>query len=854
MSDIKATHRGGKYLVIHGHFYQPPRENPWLDYVEHEPSAHPSHDWNERIAMECYIPNGMARINDHKGRIVDIVNNYEHLNFNFGPTLLSWYQRTHPEDYTRLIAASDSSAERLGHSNAIAQAYNHMILPLANFQDALTQIEWGLADYEYRFKRKAESIWLPETACSESVMKLLVDHRLKYVILAPSQAEKVRKSGATQWVDVSNGSIDPRRPYLWKDIDENGTPLPGRSMAVFFYDGPLSRAIAFEHATKNSHDFAERINACFSQSPEEDQLVHVATDGESYGHHQKFSDLTLAHLFRHELKQRGIELTNYGAYLEKHPPTWEVRIKPGKNGEGTSWSCAHGVDRWQADCGCGAENGEHQKWRAPLRLALNWLRDELAEVFNREGGQLFQNQWDARNAYISLLLDRSQENADRFFEKHAKRPLNPQDKSRAIALLEMQKYAMFMFTSCGWFFSEISRLEATQNLKYAARAIELASAFGYDSIEGNFVALLEKAPSNNTALSDGGKIYAALARPAAQNVRTVTAEYAIKSVFSDVADENDLYCFRLVRRQGTRSDIESYSFAAGLADITNTVTQEETRVAYCAVLTPAAQARCYVSTEDTQNRYFAIKDTLDNLNTASIWEGIGATIEKVMGRNPVSIQELLPETRVDILTLIHSGRMREFKRLHGDLFRRHLPIVEQFQGLKLAVPEDIMAEVSIGARMFIVSGLENYKETHDSAHLEAIEEVLPRIKKCGLNVNIEQTKKLLADLIASTLQEVELRPTARNIRKARKLIRTAFETSITHWLFENQNRAIRIFDLWERHHFMRLLTAAEKGNSDNLTELVGLYEDLRIYMAGVHDKLKTLASDPVAELHKTGKA
>lgn len=496
-----------RFFALHAHFYQPPRENPWTGKIDPQPSAWPFHDWNSRIARECYLPNACARINDSSGRVLELANNYRHLNFNFGPTLFSWLEKNYPYYYQKIIQAGRESREKTGHSNAIAQGYNHLIMPLASFQDQLTQALWGIKDFEYRFGFKPESMWLPETAASDDTLRLMVDLGMKYVILSPYQAAKIRREDSPAWDDASSGNFDTTRPYAWHDTLPDGTRAKNRSLAVFFYDGPLSKAAAFEDLTRDSGVFADRVEACYRHGNHGPQLVSMAVDGETFGHHHKFGDMTLAHAFLHELKKRGIETVNFGQYLENNPPRHEVAIKPGPDGEGTAWSCAHGVRRWKGGCDCGREDSFNLNWRLPFRAALNSLRDTASDIYAAEAAKFFRAPWEARNDYASLLLDRSREAADAFFSRHASHELGPKERARAVELLEMQKHAMFMFTSCGWFFSDISRIEAVQNLRYAARAAETLRDLGFENADKAFLALLEMAHSNYHDAGNGLHIY-----------------------------------------------------------------------------------------------------------------------------------------------------------------------------------------------------------------------------------------------------------------------------------------------------------------------------------------------------------
>lgn len=503
-----------KSLIIHGHFYQPPRENPWTGEIEQERGAEPYHDWNERIHAECYAANAFARTIAEDGS-VKIVNNYERISFNFGPTLLSWLERHHPKTYEKILEADQTSMRaRSGHGNAIAQAYGHAILPLSSEHDRLTQVRWGIADFRYRFKRKPESLWLPETACNDATLELMVEQGLRYVILAPSQAESYRRVGTGEWLPAANEDINTSRAYRY--VHQDGS---GRSIAVFFYNGALSRAIAFERVLTSS----PQLVALFSRSADHGSLVNLATDGETYGHHFKFGDLCLAHALEIEAPQAGFEITNYGAFLDKFPPEYEVKIQAGHRGEGSSWSCSHGVDRWMRDCGCltGAEPGWNQQWRTPLRLALEFLRDDAARQFEIMGGELFTDPWRARNEYIEVILsegnpgvtsrvpkyDAATMSREEFLSRQARRELSPMEQQRAFTLLEMQRSSLLMFTSCGWFFSDISGIETVQILRYAARVIELMRELDLPSPRAKFLEILSEAKSNKPEEGSGSDVF-----------------------------------------------------------------------------------------------------------------------------------------------------------------------------------------------------------------------------------------------------------------------------------------------------------------------------------------------------------
>ena len=473
------------FIAIHGHFYQPPRENPWLEIIETEESAHPFHDWNERIGFECYRPNAYARILDGKGKILDIVNNYSSISFNFGPTLLPWLEKILPPVYQKMLEADRESLRRLGHGNAIAQVYDHLIMPLANDRDKETEVLWGIADFERRFRRRPEAMWLPETAANISTLRVLVKHGMGFLILSPFQALRIRPFGGKKWTEATQGRIDATQPYRCFMKDPSGKKLLDQFIDIFFYNGIISKEIAFGDLLKDGNAFSNRFTQFYQESKERPQLIHIATDGETYGHHMKFGDMALAYALGKGFPLRGLEVINYGAFLKRFPPVYEVEMDEGPKGEGTSWSCAHGVGRWKEDCGCstGGEPGWNQKWRKPLRETLDLLRDELSPVYEKEGEKIFQDGWEARNGYIEVILDRNPERIKSFFEQYGAKDLDERGRIKGLKLLEMQRHALQMYTSCGWFFADLSGLETIIVLQHAARAIQLAEELTGQEIE-----------------------------------------------------------------------------------------------------------------------------------------------------------------------------------------------------------------------------------------------------------------------------------------------------------------------------------------------------------------------------------
>ena len=582
-----AKEQSKRFVCVHGHFYQPPRENPWLESVEVQTSAAPFHDWNDRITAECYAPNGASRITNKQDQIIRILNNYSRMSFNFGPTLLSWLRDNAPRTYHMILDADRASEARYGgHGSAIAQVYNHIIMPLASTRDALTQIRWGIADFEHRFRRKPEGMWLAETAVNRHVLDLMASEGIKFTILAPNQCARVRRinesdtSGKevpqSDWTETPDASVDPRQPYRVM-LDE------GRSIAVFFYDGPGSRAIAFEGLLNSGEKFADRLRSGLTPLSDSAagtaQLSHVATDGESYGHHHKHGEMALSFAL-HSIEEEGFTtLTNYGEFLARFPPQWEAEVA-----ENTSWSCAHGIERWRSDCGCnGGKVGWNQRWRKPLRDALDYLRDETAPLAEALAAPLLKDLWAARDAYIHVVHDRSPGSTARFFKHHALRELTQAERTTLFELMELERHTQLMYTSCGWFFDEISGIETVQIIAYAGRVLQLASElFGpaAEALEKGFLERLALAEPNAADLKDGSEIYTRYVTGMKIGLEQVGAHYAISSIFRNYPEDGELFCFNLHRDAHEVFTSGRGKVALGRASVRSRITEETEEICY----------------------------------------------------------------------------------------------------------------------------------------------------------------------------------------------------------------------------------------------------------------------------------
>ncbi len=561
-----------RYVCIHGHFYQPPRENAWLEEVELQDSAFPYHDWNQKITAECYGANTASRILNAERKIIDIINNYARISFNFGPTLLSWIERNEKDVYQGILQADILSKKRFsGHGSALAQCYNHMIMPLANSRDKKTQVKWGVEDFRYRFGRDPEGIWLAETAVDIETLELLAGSGIRFTILAPHQARRFRQIGDDYWIELNDEyKIDPRRAYR--------CDLPsGRSIALFFYDGPIAQDLAFAKLLDNGEALAGRLLEAFDDDPEKTQLAHVATDGETYGHHHKHGDMALAYCLHHIETNNPAKVTIYGEFLEKEPPHHEVQII-----EKSSWSCIHGIERWRSNCGCnsGMHGGWHQMWRAPLRAALDWLRDNLIEIFEYRGNQLFTDPWDARDGYIDVVLRRTDEAVEQFINKFCKKTLSEDEKAVVLKLCEMQRNAMLMYTSCGWFFDEVTGIETVQVMQYAARAIQLAHDISGMELEKSFLTLLKRAPSNIKEYGDAAYAYNKFVKPVALDLIRVGAHYAVSSIFEDYGESVDIYSYRAEKMDYLRLRSGRQCLAAGVVRVKSKITGDQKSTAF----------------------------------------------------------------------------------------------------------------------------------------------------------------------------------------------------------------------------------------------------------------------------------
>ena len=765
-------------IVIHGHFYQPPRENPWLESVEVQDSAAPYHDWNERVTAECYAPNTAARRVDEHNRVLDIVDNFEKISFNIGPTLFVWLERHRPEVYAKIIAADRASvAARDGHGNASAQVYNHMIMPLATRRDKVTQVRWGIDDFRARFGREPEGLWLPETAVDNESLEVLAEAGVKFTVLAPHQALRVRPLGAATW-EETNG-IDPSRAYLWRGPR-------GLTLAIFFYDGHLSRAIAFDRLLERAENLVAWLNAAFSETRTWPQLVHCATDGETYGHHNRFGEMALAAAVQQIEAEGTATLTNYGAFLAAHPPTHEVEIR-----ERTSWSCAHGVERWRSDCGCRTRGDWHQRWRAPLRAALDWLRDQIDPFFEARASAHLKDPWAARDAYAAVLLDRSPERLDAFFAAHARGPLDPTARVEARRLLELQRNRLLMYTSCGWFFDEISAIEPVQILRYAAMALQYLNDLGGGRLEDEFVRRLAAAPSNVPEIRDGAEVYRRLVRPTAVNLNRVVAHYAITGFLEEYPADARVYAYRVERLDEARESVDNTALRVAHVRVSSERTGETRDMMYALLHFGGHDFSCGIRAWDDQATYDAVKaDLLGRLARQSVADLVRGLDEYFPG-GPSSLSHLFLDERRRVLASVIRTTLDRHEETYRKIWEENRKLVHYLREVDAPLPEALAIVARHVLEQQVAAELQPLPEL--GAIPDRAFAIVGEAQTLGLTLDLAPLRFIMHRAVTQALDAIAESASSERVARATALIEGARRLGIRygHWATQN-----RFFQLW----------------------------------------------------------
>lgn len=740
-----ANNKKDVFLAIHGHFYQPPRENPWLEAVELQPSALPCHDWNERVNNECYAPNSVSKVVNHKNEVMSIVNNYEYMSFNFGPTLLSWMEEFAPTAYERIIKADIKSVEdHNGHGNAIAQVYNHMIMPLANELDKQTQVKWGIKDFEYRFGRKPEGMWLAETAVDDDTLRVLEENGIKFTILSPFQAKCVKKIDENNWQDVSWGNIDPARSYRYYIKS-----APGKFIDLFFYDGAISKSVAFDELLTDGNKFLKRLQDGISYDRNYPQLVNIATDGESYGHHTKFGDMALAFVMAMKVKDSGFTVTNYAEYLDKYRSDWQVQIK-----DVSSWSCSHGVGRWCEDCGCstGGHAGWNQKWRRPLRDAMDYLRDSVTPLFKEYGQKYFKDFLSARYNYIDVILDRSITNVKQFQQEYFLPDLSEEDKVNAMKLLEMQRQAMLMYTSCGWFFCEISGIETVQIMKYAARVIQLAQDFTDNDFETKYLEILSAAQSNYKEIGNGKDIYERFVKPSVITEKQIVSLWAVSSLYEDVEDEEDVYCYTITKKSYKKVQKGDSHFVVGHVEVQSKVTLERHNLMFALLQYTGGDFHCAIKEYDEE--YPEMQKELIRTYMVNPLTEIIRALDGYFGKEYFTLKDIFIEERRKILQILMRERLDEFAKTYEDIYNEGKSSVLHLQALGLDIPNEfkIAAQYTL-TRQFneLFTGSNGFI---DEDIIQSASDINFEAKRIGITLDKTLTSKIFSKKVAQNINRL----------------------------------------------------------------------------------------------------
>ncbi|MBI5665144.1 MAG: DUF3536 domain-containing protein [Nitrospirae bacterium] len=783
-----------RYICIHGHFYQPPRENPWLEEIEFQDSAYPYHDWNEKITAECYAPNAASRILDTEGRIIDIVNIYSKISFDFGPTLLSWMERHKPDVYQSILEADRLSRERFsGHGSAIAHAYNHMILPLANRRDKYTQIIWGIKDFQKRFHRDPEGMWLPEAAVDKETLEILVNNGIKFTVLSPRQAKSLRPIGETKaWHDVSGEKIDPSRAYT--------CILPsGRNISLFFYDGPTSQEVSFGGLLNNGVFFANRLLSNFNDCRKWPQLVHIATDGETFGHHHRFGDMALSYALHHISSNNLARLTNYGEYLEKHPPTHAVDIF-----EDSSWSCIHGVERWRNNCGCnsGMHHDWTQTWRRPLREALDWLRDQLSVIYQEEAQAYLKNPWDARNDYIDVVFDRSHKNIESFLASHSVKTLSREEQTRVLKLFEMQRNAMLMYTSCGWFFDEVSGIESVQIIQYASKALQYAEELKGILLEPAFLKYLEKAPSN--IFNNAAEPYDRYVKSAKTDLLRVAAHYSISSIFEEYPEDIDIYCYNAKSEIYKRAEAGKLTMVTGKARLLSGITWDEIIIAFAVVHLGDHNINAGIKDFPGEEDFSIIEGEIKRAFEKGDIPDIVRLLDKHFRGDIYSLWHLFKDEQRKILNEILRLTYEGVEASYRQIYENNYPIMNYYYSLQNQLPRPLLS----AAEYTLNTDLK--KTFNHEVDVDRLGRIIEEIKRWSINVDTTTVGFIASSWVHSVMEKLHENP--EHIRLF-ELVKDTLEALTPLCLQLNLWKAQNIYFSIRKNHFAGMKKKAETGDS-----------------------------------------
>ena len=791
-----------RYICIHGHFYQPPRENPWLEEIEIEDSAYPFHDWNERITAECYAPNAASRILDHEKRIIDIVNNYSKISFNFGPTLFSWLEKHNPEVYHAILKADIESQHTFsGHGSAIAQVYNHVILPLASTRDKITETSWGIQDFKYRFGRSPEGMWLSETAVDIETLEILADQGIIFTILAPHQARRIRSIGGESWTDISPDTLDTGMPYLCN--------LPsGQKISIFFYDSIISHEVAFEHILENGENLAYRLVNRFPDDSGNPRLLSIANDGETYGHHHRFADMALAYAL-HDIESKGsARITIFGEYLDKFPPTCEVAIS-----ENTSWSCTHGVKRWEDDCGCRAMYAclisdtsvcypislqstvtphdirpWNQKWRKPLRNAMIWLNRQLEEIYEKEMEFLFHDPWQVRNSYGNLVINRSSDKIIQFFSENAKRTPTSAEITKCLKLLEMQKNALYMQTSCGWFFDDLGGIETVQVMLYACRAMQLARDVSGRDLEPEYISFLANAVSNVKEIGNGSEIYEKYVKTSIFDINRVAFQFAIMSLIKGTPDVHTLTTYDIRCTSYRQEKAGKITLGTGFAHLQSKITLKESTLMFVALHLGDHNVIGGISPYTSEESYVVINQDIWDAYSQNNLPGLILAIDRHFDYQSYSLWHLFRDGKRTVLFSILENALEDVHFEYNQLYKNFFSLITAMKEFGIPPPKSIEFPIQYTLNRELLRLLSDSE--YDGAR---IQELITELKRGWYPIEVKELSVTAGTTIERYMNELARVPAdVAFIQKINTYFTIIAPLSLTMDLRSSQNAYFRI--------------------------------------------------------------
>ena len=618
-----------------------------------------------------------------------------------------------------------------------------MIMPLANSRDKRTQVIWGIKDFIYRFHREPEGMWLAETAVDLETLDIMTEFGIKFTILSPYQAKEIRKIGSKEWHEVSGGKVDPKIPYFCS--------LPsGRSIAIFFYDGPISQDVAFGGLLNNGENFANRLLSAFAGRRRDPQLMHIATDGETYGHHHHFGEMAMSYGFHYIKENKLATLTVYGEFLEKFPPIYEVRVF-----ENSSWSCFHGVERWRSDCGCriGNNGSWNQKWRGPLREAMDWLRDNLSGIYEELMRGFTSDPWQARNNYIDVVLNRSEKTVKDFIDNNIGRELSGEEKSRLLKLMEMQRNAMLMFTSCGWFFDEISGIEGVQVMQYAARAMQLAREVSGRDLEPDYIKILEKAPSNIEEFENGGKVYEKFVKPIVLDLLRVGAHYAISSLFTDYPQDTQIYCYSAKSTLHEQLELGKQKVAVGTAKIKSLVTYEESTVSFAALHLGdhnlIGGVRGFMGEEAFAETHRQIKEAFEKNNVSRVIK----LINDNFGEPHYSLWHLFKDEQRRVMRQLLSPIIIEIENSFRQINEHHYPTIRVMKDMGFPLPKVFSSTMTL----ILNTDIQNIIESEE-VDLGRLDNVLHELTQWALDSDKTMIGFVASKKISKSMKKLQSQP------------------------------------------------------------------------------------------------